>query len=205
VRDRRRTMPLVLVLISLGAAFALVTLAAAVSVPAALRSSTRASLPEPVMIPAAAVVTFLAIRAARRWRARTGPRITVARAATRLAVAVAGTRHAALGREWPTLLTGDPGAALGSRRRAALVGGFVRAAIRLRCRDLGDSWWKHVGDPVLKSRTWSNAVILLPTAFAASLVFSREGLCGVAANYQSLAGVPATLYLAIDRAETAER
>jgi hypothetical protein len=42
---------------------------------------------------------------------------------------------------------------------------------------------------LLSGSTLSGTDIMLPTVFAPSLVFAREGLYGVAANYESLAGV----------------
>lgn len=153
-------------------------------------SDAEAQSPEPVLSPAASQSQ----ERLRRFRARRAAVTT--KKLTDLAVFIAGQRRAVIGAEWCSHLSGETGTGLPSRRQARESAGFVLAAVRYRLQDAADAWWR-LGDKVLASRPWSNAVVWLPTICAVTMVIRREGFYGVVVHFESLAALGGFLTLVI--------
>lgn len=114
-----------------------------------------------------------------------------------LAVLIAGRGRApSLSAEWRSHLAGEAGRGLTRRQQMNAACGFVRASACCRAQDAADLWWR-AGDKILASRRWSNAVVWLPTLFAVFLVIARDGVYGVVANFENLASLCGSLFLAI--------
>ncbi len=116
---------------------------------------------------------------------------------TQLAVLIAGqTRAPALIDEWRSHLAGEADQDLTRAEQMRAACGFLRAGVCYRRQDAADLWWK-LGDKLLASRRWSNAAVWGPTLCAVVMVIRRDGLYGVVANYESLASLCGSLFLAI--------
>jgi heme exporter protein D len=116
---------------------------------------------------------------------------------TQLAVLISGQERApSLSDEWHSHLSGEPGHGLTRAQQMRAACGFLRAGVCYRLQDVGDLWWK-LADKVLASRRWSNAVVWLPTLIAAVIVIRRGGLYDVVVNFESLASLCGSLFLAI--------
>lgn len=114
----------------------------------------------------------------------------------RLAVLIAGSSRACLRAEWRDHLSGEDGRGLPAGQQARAAAGFVVAAVRYRLQDAADAAWRPV-DAVLASRAWSGAVVWLPAFAAVTIVVCRDGVYGVVANFENLASLTGSLFLAI--------
>jgi len=114
-----------------------------------------------------------------------------------LAGLLAGPRHAHLREAWAADLYGDPETAEvpSTPRQIRLAAGDVAAAIRCRLDDTAMLAWRPV-DKLLASYRGSIMALILPPAFAAAMVVSREGFYGLVANAENLACVATASYLA---------
>jgi hypothetical protein len=108
-----------------------------------------------------------------------------------LAAVLAGRKRPALREEWREHLSGLP-----ARRKADAALGFVVAAVRYRLRDAAEVAWIPA-DAVLKSRPLSNLVVGMPTVTAAVILFRHDGIDGVIASWESIAGIGGVLYTMI--------
>lgn len=141
----------------------------------------------------AATVRFLAtspriIGAAKERGARLS-----ARGLTELAAALAGRRRAAVRREWLAHLAGESGHERANWSTVKDASGFLVSVARFRGSDLADAAWTPA-DAVLRSRALSNLVVFGPTMAAALLIFRHDGLVGMLGEWESIAGLGATLY-----------
>jgi hypothetical protein len=94
--------------------------------------------------------------------------------------------------EWAAHLAGESGRGLSVSRKTKAAVGFVIAAIRYRSQDAADLVWKPV-DAVLKSRAYSNLLVITPTAAAAVIIFRRFGAYDLLHSAEDIAAIGASL------------
>jgi hypothetical protein len=128
-----------------------------------------------------------------RWRPRRPITAISVRTLTSVAAFLAGPRRPALRHEWGAHLAGDVGHDPASWQKVRQAAGFIVSAVRCRCSDIADTSWTPV-DAILKSRTFSNLFVLMPTAGAAYLVLRHEGTLGVVKSAEGVAAIGTTLY-----------
>ena len=112
---------------------------------------------------------------------------------TRAAVFMAGKKRSAVELEWAGHLLGEPDHSLTQREQARAACGFVWAAVRYRLRDATDQAWRPV-DAVLRSRTWSNLFVLIPTALAILFILRNGGTLGVVKSAESISAIGGIFY-----------
>lgn len=112
---------------------------------------------------------------------------------TDLAVFLAGRKRVALDQEWRAHLAGESGEDPPSWQNVKQASGFLISAVRYRCSDTADAVWA-VTDAVLRSRTLSNLVVVIPTAAAEYLVLRHAGTLGVVTSAESTGMIGGTLY-----------
>ena len=81
-------------------------------------------------------------------------------------------------------------------RRLQLAAGDVTAAIRCRLDDAAMLGW-HPVDKLLASWYGSVLAMITPSAFAATMVMSREGFYGLVTNAENLTCIATASYLAV--------
>ena len=91
--------------------------------------------------------------------------------------------------EWRGHLLGG----LTQRQQIRAARGFVLAAVRYRLHDAADQVWRPA-DAVLRSRTWSNLFVLIPTAWAAEFIYRYEGTLGVIKSAESISAIGLALF-----------
>lgn len=116
-----------------------------------------------------------------------------AQSLTDVAISLVGSKRPAIRAEWRDHLSGETGTGLLRQEQYRAALGFLYAALRYRCNDLADLAWRPV-DTVLRSRTLSNLVVLLPTAAAAAYIVHGDGALGAVASAESLSAVGGLLY-----------
>jgi hypothetical protein len=112
---------------------------------------------------------------------------------TDLAVFLAGHKRDALREEWRAHLAGESSYEAAIWRNVKRACGFLVSAVRYRCSDATDATWIFVG-AVLRSRTLSNVVVIVPTAAATYLVPQHEETLGVVTSAESMGMIGGTLY-----------
>jgi hypothetical protein len=115
------------------------------------------------------------------------------RSLTQVAVLLAGQKRSAVGMEWRGHLLGEPEHGLTQREQIRAAGGFVWAAIRYRLQDATDQAWRPI-DAVLRSRTWSNLFVLIPTTMVSLLILRDEGALGVVKSAESIGTIGGSFY-----------
>lgn len=115
---------------------------------------------------------------------------------TDLAVFLAGRRGPALRDEWRAHLAGESGHDLVTSQKVKEARGFVLAAARCRLGDAAESAWTPV-DAILRSRSLSNMLVLIPTAVAAVIIFHHDGTVGMLGSAESIAAIGGSLYALI--------
>jgi hypothetical protein len=108
-----------------------------------------------------------------------------------LAAVLAGRKRPALREEWREHLSGLP-----AWRKVGAALGFVVAAVRYRLRDAADVAWIPA-DAVLRSRLLSNLMVGTPMVTAMAILFRHDGIDGVIASWESIAGIGGSLYALI--------
>ena len=112
---------------------------------------------------------------------------------TDLAVFLAGRKRVALRDEWRAHLAGESGRDPASWRKVKQASGFLISAVRYRYSDIANAVWA-LTDAVLRSRTLSNVVVVIPTAAAEYLVLRRAGTLGVVMSAESTGMIGGTMY-----------
>jgi hypothetical protein len=115
------------------------------------------------------------------------------RSLTRVAVILAGQKRSAVGEEWRRHLLGESDHGLIQREQIRAARGFVWAAVRYRLQDAIDQAWRPV-DAVLRSRTWSNLFVLIPSAMVSLFILRNEGTLGVLKSAESITAIGGIFY-----------
>jgi hypothetical protein len=112
---------------------------------------------------------------------------------TGAAVFLAGQKRSAVADEWRSHLSDLKGQGLASRGQTHAALGFLWAAVRYRLRDAADLAW-HSVDAVLRSRTLSNLLVLIPTLMAALYILRHLGTLGVVTSAEGISAIGGGLY-----------
>jgi hypothetical protein len=115
------------------------------------------------------------------------------RSLTRVAVFLAGQKRSAVGEEWRRHLLGESDHGLIQREQIRAARGFVWAAVRYRLQDAIDQAWRPV-DAVLRSRTWSNLFVLIPSAMVSLFILRNEGTLGAVKSAGSITAIGGIFY-----------
>lgn len=112
---------------------------------------------------------------------------------TAAAAFLAGRKREAEHYEWRSHLSDLTGQGLSSRDQTRAALGFLWAALRLRLRDAAKLACGPV-DALLRSRTLSNLLVLIPTWMAALYILRHLGTLGVVTSAESISAIGGGLY-----------
>jgi hypothetical protein len=112
---------------------------------------------------------------------------------TAVAAFLAGREREAVHHEWHTHLSALTDQGLSSRDQTRAALGFLWAALRYRLRDAGNLACGPV-DALLRSRTLSNLLVLIPTLMAALYILRHLGTLGVLTSAEGISVIGGTLY-----------
>ena len=115
------------------------------------------------------------------------------RSLTSVAAILAGQKRSMVSIEWQGHLLGEAERGLTQHEQIRAARGFVLAAVRYRLQDAADQAWRPV-DAVLRSHTWSNLFVLIPTAWAAQFIYRYEGTLGVIKSAESISAIGLVLF-----------
>jgi hypothetical protein len=112
---------------------------------------------------------------------------------TAVAVFLAGRKRGAEHDEWRSHLSELTRQGLSSRDQTPAALGFLWAALRLRLRDAAKLACGPV-DALLRSRTLSNLLVLVPTLMAALYILRHLGTLGVLTSAEGISAIGGALY-----------
>jgi hypothetical protein len=112
---------------------------------------------------------------------------------TGTAVFLAGQKRSAVADEWRSHLSELKSQGLTSRGQTHAALGFLWAAVRYRLRDAANLAW-HSVDALLRSRTLSNLLVLIPTLMAALYILRHLGTLGVVTSAEGISAIGGGLY-----------
>lgn len=112
---------------------------------------------------------------------------------TAAAVFLVGRKRGAVHHEWRSHLSDLTRQGLSSRDQTCVALGFLWAALRLRLRDAAKLACGPV-DALLRSRTLSNLLVLIPTWMAALYILRHLGTLGVVTSAESISAIGGGLY-----------
>lgn len=114
------------------------------------------------------------------------------RGLTSLAALLAGRAGPALYDEWNAHLAGESGHDPLGWPKVKAAAGFAVAGIKCRCSDWADTAWKPA-EVVLRSRTLSNLLVMVPTIVVAVVVLTHKGTVTAMIAFGSIFGVGTAL------------
>jgi hypothetical protein len=110
-----------------------------------------------------------------------------------VAAFLAGPKREADHDEWRSHLSDLTGQGLSNQDQTSAALGFLWAALRYRVRDAATlAWWPV--DELLRSRTWSNLFVLVPTLMVALYILRHLGTLGVLMSAEGIIGIGGILY-----------
>jgi hypothetical protein len=112
---------------------------------------------------------------------------------TGAAVFLAGQKRSVMAYEWRSHLSDLTRQGLSSRDQTPAARGFLWAALRYRLRDAANLACGPV-DALLRSRTLSNLLVLIPTWMAALYILRHLGTLGVVTSAESISAIGGGLY-----------
>jgi hypothetical protein len=115
------------------------------------------------------------------------------RRVTAAAAFLAGRKREAVRDEWRSHLAGLACQGIASRDQTHAALGFLWAALCYRLSDAADLAWRPI-DSLLRSRTWSNLFVLIPTLMAALYILRHLGTLGVLTSAESISATGGGLY-----------
>ena len=115
------------------------------------------------------------------------------RSLTGAAVLIAGKKRGAVAGEWRSHLSGWTGHGLAREDQLRAAWGFLWSAVRYRLRDAADLAWRPA-DAVLRSRTLSNLVVVIPVLVVVLAVLRHDGQYGLVTNDQNIIGLGCGIY-----------
>jgi hypothetical protein len=135
-----------------------------------------------------------------RWARSRPTEEVVAYRLTAYAAAIAGRRRAHLREEWNAHLSGAPedGIAVSSADRLSYAFGFMRAALRMRQRDLARPLWRPV-DWLLRVSSRTNGFIASIVGTQAVYIVGNDGLPALVTEVWEPCGIAGAALFALSR------